>query len=364
MAAEDCVPPAPAEPPTAPEPAAPPPAASAPAAPPAKKPLHVPLLLGLMVVGAVLGQVASACVRNLLREPPPVLHVFLLAGQSNMEGHAVADLDDARDYNGGRGNLVSLLADPAAGARWRMLRDAGGGWTVRDDVFVSYQSANGPKAGPLTVGYAVAEGAHHFGPELGIGWVLGDRCEEPVLLVKTAWGGKSLAVDFRPPGAGGETGPFYAQMLAEYRAAAASAAETFPACAGLEPKLEGVIWFQGWNDGCDAAAAAEYEQNLVHLILDLRAEFGDPALPFVVGETGNMDNEVLRAGQRAGCERPEVAAGTRFVPTFEFRRRAEDSPNVTHGHHWFGNAESYLLAGDAMGRAMAELLDARAAAER
>lgn len=41
-----------------------------------------------------------------------------------------------------------------------------------------------------------------IGPELGFGWVVGDALEEPVLLVKCAWGGKSLAVDFRPPSAG------------------------------------------------------------------------------------------------------------------------------------------------------------------
>lgn len=70
----------------------------------------------------------SACAAK--PTPAPVLRVFLLAGQSNMEGHAVTDLDDASDYNGGRGNLVSLLADPVAGARW----------TVRDDVFVSYKT--------------------------------------------------------------------------------------------------------------------------------------------------------------------------------------------------------------------------------
>ena len=45
--------------------------------------------------------------------PPPVLHVVLLAGQSNMEGHGVVDLDDARDYNGGRGTLAAFLAEPA-----------------------------------------------------------------------------------------------------------------------------------------------------------------------------------------------------------------------------------------------------------
>jgi len=38
--------------------------------------------------------------------------VFILAGQSNMEGQAVADLD-GKDYNDGKGTLVQLLRDPA-----------------------------------------------------------------------------------------------------------------------------------------------------------------------------------------------------------------------------------------------------------
>ena len=55
--------------------------------------------------------------------------------------------------------------------------------------------------------------------------------QEPVLIIKTAWGGKSLAVDFRPPGAGpyqpsergegragkifskDETGHYYREMI-------------------------------------------------------------------------------------------------------------------------------------------------------
>jgi len=34
------------------------------------------------------------------------LKVFILAGQSNMEGQGVVSMDGERDYNGGKGNLV------------------------------------------------------------------------------------------------------------------------------------------------------------------------------------------------------------------------------------------------------------------
>ena len=290
--------------------------------------------------------------------PPPVVRLFLLAGQSNMEGHAVVDLDDARDYNGGRGNLVSYLSDltePARNERWKRLRTAEGQFTPRDDVFVIYRTESELKAGPLDVGFAVYSDRHHFGPELGIGHVLGDRFDEPIVLIKTCWGGKSLAHDFRPPSAGGELGPCWTQMLAEYRAAVASLATTFPALAHHTPRLDGCVWFQGWNDGCNEADAAEYEENLVHFIGDLRVALGDPRLPFVAGETGNMENAVLRRAQKQACSRPEIGGAARFVPTRAFLRKPEESPNPTHGHHWFGNAGSYLEIGAALGEAMVEL---------
>ena len=53
---------------------------------------------------------------------PTTIKVFLLAGQSNMEGYAVVDLDDEEDFNGGRGTLVSILEKPTgqqAFGHWR-----------------------------------------------------------------------------------------------------------------------------------------------------------------------------------------------------------------------------------------------------
>ena len=37
------------------------------------------------------------------------------------------------------------------------------------------------------------------------------------------------------------------------------------------------------------------------------------------------------------------------VKTTNFAHPPELSPNLGHGHHWFGNAESYFLIGDAPG---------------
>ena len=83
-------------------------------------------------------------------------------------------------------------------------------------------------AGPLTLGFTVYGDKHHFGPELQFGHVVGDHFTNQVLLIKTAWGGKSLYKDFRPPSSGGEVGPYYTKMLAEIRLALANLKTDFP----------------------------------------------------------------------------------------------------------------------------------------
>lgn len=288
--------------------------------------------------------------------------VFILAGQSNMQGQAVADLD-GKDYNDGRGTLNWLLRDESKSPLVKHLVGADGKWAVRDDVWVRYQREDQPLlAGPLSVGFAVY-GKHHFGPELQFGHVVGDHFENQVLLIKTAWGGKSLNVDFRPPSAGGEVGPYYKKMIAEVREALANLKTDFPKYEGQGYELAGFVWYQGWNDGCDPKNAVPvYEENLVHLIHDVRKEFDSPKLPIIVGElTGPWVDapdewNTLRQAQRAAAEREEFKGTAIFVPTHEFVRKPEDSPNPGHGHHEFGNAETYFLVGDALGKAAVELV--------
>ncbi|MCX7008475.1 MAG: sialate O-acetylesterase [Kiritimatiellaeota bacterium] len=295
-------------------------------------------------------------------EPTKPVKVFILAGQSNMEGQGVADLA-GKDYNGGRGTLATLMLDPAKAAMFKHLKTADGKWTVRDDVFVRYQRENRPLlAGPLSLGFSVYGDGHHFGPELQFGHVVGDHFKEPVLLIKCAWGGKSLYNDFRPPSSGGAVGKYYTLVVAQVREALAHLDQDFPALKGRTPELAGFVWYHGWNDGCEPKTAVpEYEQNLVNLIRDVRKEFDAPKLPVVVGElTGPWVQapgawDKLRKAQAAAAARAEFAGTVAFVPTHDFVRKPEDSPNSGHGHHEFGNAETYFLVGDALGVAMNKL---------
>jgi hypothetical protein len=295
--------------------------------------------------------------------------VFILAGQSNMEGQAVVDLE-GKDYNDGKGTLATLMRDPAKRAMFKHLKNAGGEWTVRDDVWVRYQRERGPLlAGPLAIGFSVYGDRHHFGPELQFGHVMGDHFENQVLLIKTAWGGKSLFKDFRPPSSGGEVGPYYTKMLAEIRAALTNLETDFPRYDGGGYELAGFVWYHGWNDGVNPKTGVpEYETNLVNLIQDVRKEFNAPKLPVVIGElTGPWVDAPpewtkLRQAQAAAATNSAFAGTVTFVETRNFVRKPEDSPNPGHGHHEFGNAETYFLVGDALGKGMLKLLGGRAAA--
>ena len=296
------------------------------------------------------------------------LKVYILAGQSNMEGAGAIAADAKR--NEGKGSLEHLAKDSATAATFGKFLGKDGKWAVRDDVWISYLD----RKGPLTVGYGARETT--IGPELGFGWAVGDANEDPVLLIKCAWGGKSLAIDFRPPSAGkfpyklGEktqaaidadpniVGKYYRDTLTLVRETLANLDTMFPELAGREPQLVGFGWHQGWNDRINDDFNAEYESNMAHFIRDIRRELMSPELPFVIAETGmNGPKEThpralsLMKAQAAVAQHAEFKGNVAFVPTQAFWRDKELSPSG-QGYHWNSNAETYYLIGEGMAKAM------------
>ncbi|OGV70325.1 MAG: hypothetical protein A2283_08255 [Lentisphaerae bacterium RIFOXYA12_FULL_48_11] len=315
-------------------------------------------ILKAVISGAVALVVLSCPVLAQQAGKSPI-KVFILAGQSNMQGQGVVSMNGEKDYNGGKGNLVWSMEHSRSAPIMKHLKDAKGEWVVRDDVKVWYKIGRGITKGGLTVGFTGYGGKSHIGPELQFGHVMGDYFENPVLLIKTAWGGKSLYQDFRPPSSDGTVGPCYTQMLAEVREALADIKNIFPERTNHEYEIAGFVWQHGWNDMCTKPAIPEYEQNLVNLVNDLRKEFKNPKMPVVIGELGNggekcsPDMLAIRNAEKAAAAKLAPAV---FVATHDFARPPAESPNVSHGHHWFGNAESYFLIGNALGEGMKELL--------
>jgi len=325
--------------------------------------------------------------------PAKPLKVFVLAGQSNMEGKVK------------RGLLDHQATAPETRELFAHLRDQDE-WLERDDVFVKFLG----KKGPLTVGFGSGECS---GVELEFGQVLGDHFEAPVLLIKTAWGGHSLYKDFRPPSAGipeqriraeleqatrrveesnrknGKSDPMpreediraaygrsYLKLVSEVATTLSELDTLFPELAGAEPELAGLVWFQGWNDQYQGAEA-EYASNLGHLIRDLRRDLAAPDLPVVIGVMGqNMSQEAkgpmltIQEAQLSMEQVPEFAGTVKAVRTDllvdqaaealypEWRERFDEWEKVgsDRPYHYLGSAIWHLRMGRAFGEAMIGML--------
>lgn len=239
------------------------------------------------------------------------LKVFILVGQSNMEGHAKVE---TFDYVGDDPDTAPLL---------QMMRTTAGQPRVAEGAWISYLTGSGEALGEghgrLTSGYGArrnpTEDGGKIGPEFTFGLTMDAAFQEPVLIIKTAWGGKSLFYDFRPPSAGiypqtpqdidkqrnppEGSGHYYRLMIEHVRTVLSDIPRVCPeydSQSGYE--LAGCVWFQGFNDMVnrdvypDAAAQpgqnrfAKYSGWLADFIRDVRRDLQTPQLPFVIGVMG------------------------------------------------------------------------------
>ena len=251
--------------------------------------------------------------------------------------------------------------------------DDQGKWTVRNDVY--YQEvriAEGGRGCPLS---ATSNGKF-IGPEVPFGYVMGTFHDEQVLLIESSMGNRGLWWDFRPPSSGKTSAEGSDQWEGlEYRLMVKGVRETLDKIDKVVPgykdqgyEIAGFVWWQGHKDGGAEQPQAEYEKHLVNLINDLRKEFNVPKMPAVVATVGfggyrmsSKDTEIWKAQMAVADPKkhPEFAGQVKTVDTRGYWRQGDESPTGT-GYHYNHNAETYMLTGDALGRAMVELLGGKA----
>ena len=262
-----------------------------------------------MMILAVLGLMPGVASQAVAKP----LKVFILAGQSNMQGHVNVSTFD------------SLADDPKTAPILKEMRNADGTPRVCEKVWISSIGCAGDdtneQKGKLTAGFGAS--TEEIGPEFTFGIYMEKMLNEPILIIKTSWGGKSLHTDFRPPSAkpyefcatelqgrknrGDDmekeranvikaTGVYYRLMIEHVRKVLADVKRVVPE---YDPKqgyeLAGFVWFQGFNDlvsdwtyenRMKPGGYDMYGQLLSQFIRDVRKDLSAPKMPFVIGVMG------------------------------------------------------------------------------
>ncbi|QJW93796.1 sialate O-acetylesterase [Frigoriglobus tundricola] len=284
------------------------------------------------------------------------LKVFILAGQSNMQGHARVS------------TFGSLADDPKTAPLLKEMRGPDGKPRTCERVWISSVGCAGDgwsdvieQKGKLTAGFGAS--AEKIGPEFTFGIYTEQRLGGPVLIIKTAWGGRSLHTDFRPPGAGPEPfndfiidqwkkqgldvekeaakihkngGVFYRHMIDHVRKVLKDIKRVVPDYDDKQGyELAGFVWFQGFNDLVDdwtyhdrmkPGGYDPYADLLAHLVRDVRKDLSAPKLPVVIGVMGiggaaegqKAPQMYFRRAQAAPAARPEFKGNVVAVETAPF----------------------------------------------
>ncbi len=319
--------------------------------------------------------------------------VFILLGQSNMLGFGRIDPVEQQ------GTLSHLVKQEN---KYPHLIDDEGNWTERKDVrnvhvmdkrggdFRDMKHFSDMKNEWLTVKKG------HIGPELQFGHIMGHLHEGPVLILKACIGNRSLGWDLLPPGSerfefegktyagSGDRAPSWVEgepkkevnwyAGRQYDADTAHAkhvldnlADYYPGYQGQGYEVAGFVFWQGHKDQ-NAAHASRYEQNLVHFIKSLRQDFDAPDAKFVLATIAFGGEELSGHGLTIANAQLAVSGEKNNYPEFRnnvktsdarpFWRDKEVSPTGA-GYHYNHNAETYMEVGNALGWAMADLLDKR-----
>lgn len=249
------------------------------------------------VIKIVMIAVLSVVLGSSVMAAKKTLKVYILAGQSNMQGSAH------------KSTFAAIGDDPKTANLLEEILDQNGDPIVCNNAWISYITQRNQRDtvlhGKVKVGYGFDD--ERIGPEFAFGLYMDKALDDPILIIKTAWGGKSLAVDFRPPSAGpyepsltekqrgnipesGKVGHYYREMIRYVQETLKDTESirkivpSYNAKQGYE--LAGFVWFQGWNDMCNRHHIEQYTENMIHFISDVRKEFDVPKLPFIVGILG------------------------------------------------------------------------------
>jgi hypothetical protein len=187
------------------------------------------------------------------------LPVFIFAGQSNMVGFQTNSDQLTAAQKASQSNVL---------------------YAQRQALPVSWLNMSAPTE-VNTPGQWPVNSGHGFGPELTAPMTISNaHTSRTVAAVKFAVNATDLNGDWNVNNVNG----LYPQMLARVNDALTKLPQQQGGTTGY---VAGFFWMQGESDAGVASWASNYQTNLTNLIARVRQDFGDPDLPFVLGQINN-----------------------------------------------------------------------------
>jgi hypothetical protein len=313
------------------------------------------------------------------------VQVYILMGQSNMVGMGKIT-----------GGEVSLENAVKVKKKYPYLVDDAGAWTERKDVRnVRVMVGRGGGMQLFNNEWLSVKGKT-FGVEIGTGHYVGQVTEAPVMILKSCIGNRALGWDLLPPGSerfeaevtdkqgnkvtkvfagykdspdswvkGTEpqkitwyAGKQYDDDTANAKKVLAELDKYYPGATKYE--VAGFFFWQGERDCGSEVLSSRYEQNLVRFIKQLRKDFDAPNAKFVLATLGEAKKGDGGNGGKVLEAQLAVDGTNGKYPEFKGNVATVYSNPLSLGgsgnSHYGGNAETYMNVGEAMGRAMAELI--------
>ena len=244
--------------------------------------------------------------------------VYLLAGQSNMDGRGLVTNLSADEKSPVENTIIFYRNDKRSSDGWKTLTP---GFSIPPKYKGGFPSPT-------------------FGPEIGFSHsMLKKNPGRKLALIKGSKGGTSLRADWKPGSKGmpESQGPQYRDFVETIRMATKQLRDR-----GDTYTIRGLLWHQGESDS--KSRTEVYGRRLKELIRRIREDVGVPALPIVVGEVfDNGKRDRVRTAIR------EVAQASATVGLVSSTGTATSDP----GTHF--DAKSQLLLGERYAEAMSKL---------
>jgi hypothetical protein len=299
----------------------------------------VKLIATLLAIAAPVITGVTAAAGNKASPATQPIRIFIVAGQSNAEGH-----NHIRQYRAGREPFPATFQQQPNIQYWPGTDTPQAKSNLWTTLRVGESGAFGPEIGFAHDMEQAMPGATIAIVKYSAGGTGIARSEDYTDYIPALTGFNDKGRNWHPPTDGRKAGELYRSLITNVRNATSSLERV-----GKPWELTGLVWMQGEHEaGISRKMADDYEGLLSDFIRSVRKDLGVPTLPFSIGQVNShtwIYGDIARKAQVEVCRKDKR---TGLVETVDLPRVEGDAAHFT--------ADGMLTLGSRFAAAMVQLV--------